>query len=68
MGLLHWPLVSGRSLFCSSSGCGYRTPIADRDFVFLGLLGLMLLIPYVSELVGTNAIMALIYILSGAAK
>ena len=45
-----------------------KAPIRTRDLVFLGLLGLIFLIQGVSELIGPNAMMALIYILAGAAK
>ena len=38
------------------------------DLVFLGKFGLMFLIPYIGDLVPSNAIMGLIYILAGAAK
>jgi hypothetical protein len=36
--------------------------------VFLGKFGLMFLIPYIGDLVPSNAIMGLLYILAGAAK
>jgi hypothetical protein len=49
MGLLHWPLVSHRSLFCSSSG-GWLWPLSE---------------PGASELIGPEGMMALIYILAG---
>ena len=37
-----------------------------RDWVFLGLLGLLFLIHWVGDLIGPNTIMGLIYILAGA--
>jgi hypothetical protein len=42
-----------------------KAPIRTRDLVFLGLLGLIFLIQGVSELIGPNAMTALIYILAG---
>ena len=43
-----------------------KAPIRTRDLIFLGLFGLMFLIPYLGDLVPSNAIMGLIYILAGA--
>jgi hypothetical protein len=45
-----------------------RTPIRRTWVPFLFFLGLMAIIIGASELVGTDGITALIYILSGAAK
>ena len=45
-----------------------KAPIRTRDLVFLGLLGLIFLIQGVSALIGPNELMALAYILAGAAK
>jgi hypothetical protein len=45
-----------------------RTPIRRTWVPFLCFLGLMAIIIGASELVGTDGITALIYILSGAAK
>ena len=45
-----------------------KASIGTRDFVFLGLLGLIFLIQVVSSLISPNATMGLIYILAGAAK
>ena len=42
-----------------------KAPIRTRDLVFLGLLGLIFLIQGVSELIGPNVMMGLIYILAG---
>ena len=41
-----------------------KAPIRTRDLVFLGLFGLLFLIPVVDELIGPG-ITALIYILAG---
>ena len=45
-----------------------RTPIRRTWVPLLFFLGLMAIIHVASDLVGTNGITALIYILSGAAK
>ena len=42
-----------------------KASIGIRDLVFLGLLGLIFLIQGVSELIGPNVMMGLIYILAG---
>ena len=46
----------------------FRTPIRRTWVPLLFFLGLMAIIHVASDLVGTNGITALIYILSGAAK
>ena len=46
----------------------FRTPIRRTWVPFLFFVGLMAIIIGASELVGTDGITALIYILSGAAK
>jgi hypothetical protein len=45
-----------------------KVSIRTRDLVFLGMFGLMFLIPHIGDLVPSNAIIGLIYILAGAAK
>ena len=68
MGLLYWPSVPIRSLLLLIGWLWFRTPIRRTWVPLLFFVGLMAIIIGASELVGTDGITALIYIMSGVAK